>query len=166
MIIPMQPEFLALEGLTQLLKTIEIVRERLNPALEISGVLFTMYDGRTRLTHEVEDEVRGYFEGATTVFESVIPRTVRLAEAPSHGLPITLYASTSNSAEAFRNVATEVINVTETRTGKGIERPDSADGREGSDEERDRGGPAIGEMDPGNQDSRDQSESPPAPPQV
>jgi len=163
-IIPMQPEFLALEGLSQLLKTIEIVRERLNPGLEIRGVLFTMYDGRTRLTHEVEDEVRGYFEGKVTVFEAVIPRTVRLAEAPSHGLPITLYASSSNSAEAFRNAATEVINVTETRTGKGLERPYTTDGREGNMGAGEAGDPAIGDVDRGNQDSGDQAESPPAAP--
>jgi len=125
-LIPMQAEFLALEGLTQLLKTIDIVRESLNPHLEICGVVFTMYDGRTRLTREVEDEVRSFFKGSGNVFESVIPRTVRLAEAPSHGVPITLYAPLSNGADAFRSLAKEVMNVTQAGIRKGFECLDAA----------------------------------------
>ena len=161
LLVTMQAEFLALEGLTQLLKTINIVREQLNPSLEIIGVLFTMYDSRTRLTREVEDEVRRFFEGGTRVFNTVIPRTVRLAEAPSHGLPITLYASASNGAEAYRDLASEVIDATETRTGKGIESPYPGTGR---DENRN----ADDRIEPGNLgqgDSRIENfpESPPAP---
>ncbi len=165
-LIPMQAEFLALEGLTQLLKTVGIVRESLNPSLRIIGVVFTMYDGRTRLTREVEHEVRGFFKGQSAVFDSVIPRTVRLAEAPSHGLPITMYAKSSNASDAFRSLATEVINVTETRIGKGSESPDTgirgaartADGTGGSNTAGDLGG--------GDTDRNDQTESPPAPPVV
>jgi len=167
-LVPMQAEFLALEGLTQLLKTIAIVRESLNPSLEITGVLFTMYDGRTRLTREVENEVRSFFEGRTPVFQNVIPRTVRLAEAPSHGVPITLYASTSNGAEAFRNLALEVINVTEASIGEGAEGPDSSEhesiGTTGGTITDTEG--AVGEVAEADPGIADQAESPPAPPFV
>lgn len=160
LLVTMQAEFLALEGLTQLLKTVNIVREQLNPELGIIGVLFTMYDSRTRLTREVEDEVRRFFEGGTKVFNTVIPRTVRLAEAPSHGLPITLYAPTSNGAEAYRDLASEVIDATETRTGKGIESPYPGTGR-------DSNGDSAGRTEPwnlgqGNPCIEDIPESPPA----
>jgi len=163
-LIPMQAEFLALEGLTQLLKTIEIVKEGLNPDLDLSGVLFTMYDGRTRLTREVENEVRNFFEGRSRVFETVIPRTVRLAEAPSHGIPITMYASSSNGAQAFRSLASEVNNVTQTRAGKGIESPDTRiiepAGHSPGSHDIHSGPVSLGERD---QDRGDQAESPPAP---
>ncbi len=132
-LIPMQPEFLALEGLSQLLKTIDLVREQLNPRLEIFGVLMSMYDTRTRLTHEVETEVREFFEGKSTVFETVIPRNVRVAEAPSHGLPITMYARSSNGAQAFRNLAQEVLNATEARFGKRLESLDTRAAAYGGD---------------------------------
>ena len=161
LLVTMQAEFLALEGLTQLLKTVDIVREQLNPGLEITGVLFTMYDSRTRLTREVEDEVRRFFEGGTKVFNTVIPRTVRMAEAPSHGLPITMYAPSSNGAEAYRELASEVMDATETRTGKGFESPYPGTGR-------DEGGDAIDRIEPGNMGEGDPAfkdfhESPPAP---
>ena len=165
-LIPMQAEFLALEGLTQLLKTIGIVREDLNRQLEVFGVVFTMYDGRTRLTREVEDEVRGFFEGRTTVFETTIPRTVRLAEAPSHGLPITMYESSSNAAEAYRNLAEEIINVTETRIGKGLAGADAGIGPNAREPGREGDSAGVGRMGEGDSPHPDQAESPPAPPLV
>lgn len=161
-LIPMQPEFLALEGLSQLLKTISLVRERLNPALKIAGVLLTMYDSRTNLTREVEAEVRDFFRDETRVFETVIPRTVRLAEAPSHGLPINKYANSSNGAMAYMNLAQEVTDVTQTRFGKGIERTDPGGaeagyGPAGEYIPADAGGgyPGGGEMGAGDPDRAD-----------
>jgi len=157
-LIPMQAEFLALDGLTQLLKTIRIVRESLNPSLDIFGVLFTMYDGRTRLTREVENEVRSYFDKQSVVFKTVIPRTVRLAEAPSHGIPITMYASSSSGAESFRILAAEVEHVTQTRVRKGVKGPDPGivePGAHVGDIGTDRnecGGVNVGEVDPGRTD--------------
>ncbi|MGZ8563143.1 MAG: ParA family protein, partial [Candidatus Limnocylindria bacterium] len=88
-LIPIQTEYYALEGLSQLVNTIRMVREGLNPRLEIDGVLLTMYDGRTRLSVQVAAEVRRHLEGA--VYDTVVPRSIRLSEAPSHGLPIALY---------------------------------------------------------------------------
>lgn len=161
-LIPMQAEFLALEGLTQLLKTISIVREELNRSLELYGVVFTMYDGRTRLAREVDAEVRKFFEGRATVFETTIPRTVRLAEAPSHGLPITMYEPSSNAAEAYRNLAGEVINVTETSIGKGVAGIDTGVGGIAGD----TGGAGFGGMGETDTARDDQAESPPAPPIV
>jgi len=165
-LIPMQPEFLALEGLTQLLKTIALVRERLNPELVIAGVLLTMYDGRTRLTREVEGEVRKFFGGTTQVFDTVIPRTVRLAEAPSHGLPITLYAPSSNGAEAFRNLAQEVLSVTQARFGKGLERPDAAVPAGGADSGGFGETAGDGEVGTGDTHQTDSPEPTPAAPQL
>jgi chromosome partitioning protein len=120
LLIAMQAEFLALDGLSQLLKTVGVVRERLNPDLEVAGVVITMYDGRTRLTREVEETLRRFFQDSARVFDTTIPRTVRLAEAPSHGLPINIYAPGSPGSEAFRNLALEVIDATETRIGEGV----------------------------------------------
>jgi chromosome partitioning protein len=105
-LIPMQCEYYALEGLTQLIATIHLVREHLNPALEIKGVVLTMYDARTNLSAEVAAEVRRHLN--KTVYETVIPRTVRLSEAPSYGLPIALYRPDSRGAEAYRQLADEL----------------------------------------------------------
>ncbi len=105
--IPIQCEFFALEGLSQLLATIELIRRRLNPKLELEGVLLTMYDARTNLAADVAAEVRGHF--GAKVYEAVIPRTVRLSEAPSHGLPIARYDPRSKGADAYRRLAEEVI---------------------------------------------------------
>ena len=105
-LIPIQTEYYALEGLSQLVNTIRMVREALNPRLEIDGVLLTMYDGRTRLSAQVAAEVRRHLEGA--VYETVVPRSVRLSEAPSHGLPIALYDPSSRGAEAYGRLAVEV----------------------------------------------------------
>jgi chromosome partitioning protein len=107
-IIPVQCEYFALEGLGQLLNTIKIVRQHLNTELEIEGVLLTMFDTRTRLSDQVADEVRKYFEDK--VFESVIARNVRLAEAPSFGKPALLYDSTSRGAKNYLALAREIIH--------------------------------------------------------
>lgn len=107
-IIPVQCEYFALEGLGQLLNTIKIVRQHLNTDLEIEGVLLTMYDTRTRLSDQVADEVKKYFEDR--VFESVIARNVRLAEAPSFGKPALLYDSTSRGAKNYLALAREIIH--------------------------------------------------------
>ncbi|HEY7526380.1 MAG TPA: AAA family ATPase [Candidatus Limnocylindria bacterium] len=105
-LIPIQTEYYALEGLSQLVNTIRLVRESLNPRLEMEGVVLTMYDGRTNLSAQVAAEVRRHMNGI--VYESVVPRTVRLSEAPSHGLPIALYDPTSRGAQAYGSLALEV----------------------------------------------------------
>jgi len=106
-LIPVQCEYFALEGLGQLLNTIKIVRQHLNTDLDIEGVLLTMYDTRTRLSNQVADEVKKYF--SDKVFESVISRNVRLAEAPSFGKPVLLYDSTSTGAKNYLALAREII---------------------------------------------------------
>jgi chromosome partitioning protein len=106
-LIPIQTEYYALEGLSQLVNTIRMVRASLNPRLEIEGVLLTMYDSRTNLSAQVAAEVRRHMDG--TVFETVVPRSVRLAEAPSHGVPAALYDPTSRGAHAYRELAGEVL---------------------------------------------------------
>jgi chromosome partitioning protein len=106
-LIPIQCEYYALEGLTQLMRSIRMVREELNPGLKIGGVLLTMFDTRTNLAHQVVEEVRTFF--GNQVFNSVIPRNVRLSEAPSFGLPVALYAPKSMGAEAYAAVAEEVL---------------------------------------------------------
>ncbi|SMO42375.1 ParA family protein [Fodinibius sediminis] len=107
-IIPVQCEYFALEGLGQLLNTIKIVRQHLNTDLEIEGVLLTMFDTRTRLSDQVAEEVRKYFEDR--VFDSVIARNIRLAEAPSFGKPALLYDSTSRGAKNYLSLAREIIH--------------------------------------------------------
>jgi chromosome partitioning protein len=106
-IVPVQTEYFALEGLAQLVQSINLIKTRLNPKLEIAGVLLTMTDGRTRLSAEVEAEVRKHFGGL--VFDAVVPRSVRVAEAPSHGLPVTHYDRRSRGAEAYWKVAMELV---------------------------------------------------------
>ncbi len=105
-LIPIQTEYYALEGLSQLVNTIRRVREGLNPRLEIDGVLLTMYDARTNLSAQVAAEVRRHMNG--TVYATVVPRSVRLSEAPSHGLPIALYDPSSRGAQAYGALAAEV----------------------------------------------------------
>ena len=107
LIVPVQCEYYALEGLTQLLESVEIIRASVNPGLALTGLLLTMHDARTRLAADVAREVRAHF--GTKVFDSVIPRSVRLAEAPSHGLPITSYDRDSAGAEAYYKLALEVV---------------------------------------------------------
>lgn len=106
-IIPIQCEYYALEGLSQLINTIELVRENLNPRLTIEGVLLTMYDSRLNLSRQVSDEVRKHFEGK--VYETVIARNVRLSEAPSFGKPIILYDILSTGAENYMSLTKEVL---------------------------------------------------------
>lgn len=108
LIIPIQSEFYALDGLSKLLNTVKLVQERLNPELFIDGVLLTMYDSRLNLSHQVEDEVRSYFKDK--LFKTVIPRNVRLAEAPSFGKPIILYDSTSLGAMSYMKLAKEIMD--------------------------------------------------------
>lgn len=106
-VIPVQCEYLALEGLGQLVETINRVRVALNPSLHVRGVVMTMFDARTGLSSQVVGEVRKHFPGK--VFKSIIPRSVRLAEAPSHGVPISAYATTSSGAQAYRALAEELL---------------------------------------------------------
>lgn len=108
-IIPVQAEYYALEGLTQLLNTIELVREHINPSLEIMGLLITMYDKRTNISQEVAKQAKDYFK--EKVFHTFIPRSVRLSEAPSFGKPINLYDPASKGAEAYRGLAKEVMEI-------------------------------------------------------
>lgn len=107
LIVPVQCEYYALEGLAQLLQSVELVRTRLNPRLGVTGVLLTMYDARTHLARDVASEVREHF--GPLVFDTVVPRSIRLAEAPSHGVPITRYDSRSAGADAYYRVALEVV---------------------------------------------------------
>lgn len=106
-LIPIQCEYYALEGVSQLMGTVGLVREHLNPGLEIGGVLMTMFDARTNLSQQVVDEVRRFF--GDRVFNTIIPRNVRLSEAPSHGEPITLYDQHCRGAQAYRDLARELI---------------------------------------------------------
>lgn len=110
LIVPIQCEYYALEGLAQLLHSVELVRARLNPKLALAGMLLTMVDGRTRLAADVAAEVRRHF--GELVFDAVVPRSVRLAEAPSHGLPITAYDPASAGADAYYRVASELVDRT------------------------------------------------------
>lgn len=107
-LVPIQCEYYALEGLSQLMHTISLVKKRLNPGLEMEGVVFTMYDARTNLSLQVVENVKSNLKQA--IYKTIIPRNVRLAEAPSHGLPINLYDSKSPGAESYRLLAEEVMN--------------------------------------------------------
>lgn len=107
-IVPIQCEYYALEGLSQLIHTINLVKDRLNPDLEIEGIVFTMYDARTNLSLQVVENVKNNLE--QTIYKTIIPRNVRLAEAPSYGMPINLYDAKSAGAESYRLLAEEVIN--------------------------------------------------------
>ena len=107
-LVPIQCEYYALEGISQLIHTIDLVQQRLNARLKIEGVVFTMYDARTNLSSDVVDTVKENLNA--TVYQTIIPRNVRLAEAPSHGLPINLYDPKSTGAESYRNLAKEIID--------------------------------------------------------
>ncbi len=106
-LVPVQCEYLALEGLSQLTSTLEAVRRALNPELNLGGLLLTMYDSRTKLCQQVATEVRDHFPNT---FDTVIPRSIRLSEAPSHGLPINLYAGSSPAAKAYKALAKEITS--------------------------------------------------------
>ena len=122
-LVPIQCEYLALEGVSELLDTLMRIRRTLNPGLAIEGIVLTMYDERTSLSKQVASDLRSFF--GTQVFQSVIPRNVRLAEAPSHGKPIHFYDIHSKGAEAYINLAREVVTSGEKRIGKGAGSSDS-----------------------------------------
>ena len=107
-LVPIQCEYYALEGLSQVLKTVDLVKRKLNPDLELEGVVFTMYDARTNLSIEVVESVKSSLN--RTIYKTIIPRNVRLAEAPSHGMSINLYDSRSTGAESYRLLAAEVMS--------------------------------------------------------
>jgi chromosome partitioning protein len=117
-LVPIQCEYLALEGVSELLDTLMRIRLSLNPTLAIEGILLTMYDERTTLSRQVASDLRSFF--GTQVFATVIPRNVRLAEAPSHGKPIIFYDIHSKGAESYIQLAKEVIQNEQKRTGQGI----------------------------------------------
>ena len=108
LLVPVQCEYYALEGLSDLLYTVRLAKQRLNPQLEMEGVLLTMYDGRTNLSLQVAEEVKRHFPGK--VYASVIPRNVRLSEAPSHGVPVSVYDPLSRGAEAYEALAKEFLS--------------------------------------------------------
>ncbi len=122
-LVPIQCEYLALEGVSELLDTLMRIRRTLNPSLAIEGILLTMYDERTTLSRQVASDLRSFF--GTQVFSTVIPRNVRLAEAPSHGKPILFYDIHSRGAESYIQLAKEVIANAQKRSGEGLERADS-----------------------------------------
>jgi chromosome partitioning protein len=107
-LVPIQCEYYALEGISQLIHTIDLIHDRLNPNLILEGVVFTMYDARTNLSAEVVENVKESLD--TTIYKTIIPRNVRLAEAPSYGQPINVYEPKSAGAESYRNLAKEIIN--------------------------------------------------------
>jgi chromosome partitioning protein len=121
-LVPIQCEYLALEGVSELLDTLMRLRRTINPSLAIEGILLTMYDDRTTLSKQVAADLRSFF--GAQVFESVIPRNVRLAEAPSHGKPVIFYDIHSKGAESYIQLAKEVIANAQKRVGQGTERPD------------------------------------------
>ena len=107
LVVPLQTEFFALEGLTQLMKTIERIKSNLNPSLDIKGILLTMYDKRNRLSGQVEREARNYFK--EKVYSTVVPRNVRLSEAPSHGIPVLLYDVICPGSKAYLRFTEEFL---------------------------------------------------------
>ena len=108
LVVPLQTEFFALEGLTQLMKTIERIKSNLNPSLNIRGILLTMYDKRNKLSGQVEHEARNYFK--EKVYQTVVPRNVRLSEAPSHGVPVLLYDKTCPGSKSYFTFTDEFLN--------------------------------------------------------
>jgi chromosome partitioning protein len=129
-LVPIQCEYLALEGVSELLDTLMRLRRTINPALSVEGILLTMYDDRTTLSKQVAADLRSFF--GSQVFESVIPRNVRLAEAPSHGMPVIFYDIHSKGAESYIQLAKEVMVNAEKRVGQGTERTDSGAGANAS----------------------------------
>jgi chromosome partitioning protein len=125
-LVPIQCEYLALEGVSELLDTLMRLRRTINPALAIEGILLTMYDDRTTLSKQVAADLRSFF--GAQVFGSVIPRNVRLAEAPSHGKPVIFYDMHSKGSESYIQLAKEVIANAQKRVGQGAERPDPGSG--------------------------------------
>lgn len=106
-VVPVQTEYYALEGISELVHTIDLVKQNLNPQLQILGIILTMYDSRNNLAHQVVEEVKSYFKDR--VFQTIIPRNVKLSESPSHGEPILVYDAKSKGAETYRDLSTEVL---------------------------------------------------------
>ena len=125
-LVPIQCEYYALEGLSQLLSTINLVRDNLNPRLKLAGVLLTMYDARTTLSADVAAEVRRHL--GSTVFDTIVPRSVRLAEAPSYGRPIARYSPESRGAQAYQALAAEVLHGTQSPTAGAVTQAEMAVG--------------------------------------
>lgn len=121
-LVPIQCEYLAIEGVSELLDTLMRLRRTINPALEIEGILLTMYDDRTTLSKQVTADLRSFF--GDKVFDTVIPRNVRLAEAPSHGMPVIFYDIHSKGAESYIQLSKEVVRNVQKRIRQGTERPD------------------------------------------
>lgn len=130
-LVPIQCEYLALEGVSELLDTLQRLRLEINPSLEIEGILLTMYDDRTILSKQVAADLHSYF--GSQVFESIIPRNVRLAEAPSHGKPVIFYDIHSKGAESYFQLSKEVISNAQKRIRQGSERVDPGPGTHDSD---------------------------------
>jgi chromosome partitioning protein len=116
-LVPLQCEYYALEGLSALMDTIQLIRERLNPTLTLAGILLTMFDRRNSLSHQVAQEVQSHFP--RDLFRTVIPRNVRLSESPSHGLPVALYDPTSKGAQAYVELAEEVLETLPQKLSRG-----------------------------------------------
>ena len=112
LVVPLQTEFFALEGLTQLIKTIDRIKLNLNPELKIEGILLTMYDKRNKLSSQVEKEARDYFK--EKVYSTVIPRNVRLSEAPSHGVPVLIYDKSCPGSKSYFSFTDEFLNIKKT----------------------------------------------------
>lgn len=146
-LVPIQCEYLALEGVSELLDTLMRLRRTVNPSLAIEGILLTMYDDRTTLSKQVSADLRSFF--GTQVFESVIPRNVRLAEAPSHGMPVMFYDIHSKGAESYIQLAKEVIVNAQKRVGQGSERSDQGTGAAASAAAAGAGGSGVGSSSSG-----------------
>jgi chromosome partitioning protein len=121
LLIPIQCEYFALEGVSELMETVRQIRRLRNPGLELEGVLLTMFDERTNLSHQVMEDLRGFF--GKQLFSTIVPRNIRLGEAPSHGRPILLYDIKSKGAESYIRLAKEIIHGTEKSAREGLERP-------------------------------------------
>jgi chromosome partitioning protein len=154
LLVPIQTEYYALEGVAELFDTMSLVRQALNPDLNVEGLLLTMYDERTNLSSAVAGDLRGYYKEA--VLETVIPRNVRLAEAPSHGKPIILYDIRSKGAESYMQLAKEIISHDETSSGAGTER--AGTGPDGGTDITDNGSTTGGDAE-GDRHRSDQTES-------
>jgi chromosome partitioning protein len=141
-LVPIQCEYLALEGVSELLDTLMRLRRTINPSLAIEGILLTMYDDRTTLSKQVAADLRSFFGGQ--VFDTVIPRNVRLAEAPSHGMPVMFYDIHSKGAESYIQLAKEVIANAQKRVGQGTERSDQGAGVQSAAAARARASGGVG----------------------
>ncbi len=137
-IVPLQCEYFALEGLSALMDTIGLIKQRLNPSLAVAGILLTMFDTRNSLSHQVVDEVRAHFPDQ--VFNTVIPRNVRLSESPSHGLPVSLYDPASRGAQAYSDLARELMGTGSADKERAVSAAtETAEAKTDEEEEREHG---------------------------